>query len=82
MPAVECPACRRECRVRQESLGRKVVCTHCQKPFIAETPLPDMPGSGTPISYVPGNPGPWQGTIALVLLVGAAVLALWLLSQS
>ncbi len=82
MPLVECPACGGDCRVRPESLGRKVVCTNCGRPFVAETALPGLPGGGgDPLSYGPGAPGPWAAALALALLAGAAVLAVWMLAQ-
>ncbi len=80
IPLVECPSCGGDYRVRPESLGRKVVCTTCGSPFVAETALPGLPG-GDPLSYGPGAPGPWAAALALALLAGAAALAAWMLAH-
>jgi hypothetical protein len=34
----ECPTCGRRLQIRVEYLGRRVVCQHCQGPFIAADP--------------------------------------------
>jgi len=78
MPTVVCPTCLRHCRVRQQSLGRSVVCTHCAATFVAQPPAP----APEPPSYGPGGSRAWQGAAGMVLLLAFAALAVWLLLRT
>jgi len=80
MPTVVCPSCRRHCRVRQQSLGRAVVCTHCAKSFTAEEPELDVPG---PERYLceADSPQWWHVVGGLAVLLTAIALAVWALAR-
>jgi hypothetical protein len=63
--------------VRQQSLGRSVVCTHCAAAFVAEEPELSVK---EPISYGPGGNRSWQGLVGLILLFVFAAVAVWILA--
>jgi hypothetical protein len=77
---VACLFCRRRCRVRQQSLGRAVVCTHCAKQFRADVPEPDVP-SREPFSYGYDGPKGWHVVGGLVLLLAPAALVVWAVAR-
>src|SRR4051812_45676710 len=43
---IACPNCPRTLRVRQEYLGQRIVCNHCQHPFLAESEWPAISPDG------------------------------------
>jgi hypothetical protein len=80
MPSVVCPFCRRSCRVREKSLGRAVVCTHCAKSFTADTPEPDQPGPERYL-YEADSPQWWYVVGGLVVLLTVVALVVWNLAR-